>query len=406
MGVYVQKYGGSSVADIASIRKVAERILRTRREGHDVVVVVSAMGDSTDNLVKMAREINPEPSDREMDMLLSTGEQVSISLLTMALHALGAEAVSMTGPQAGIRTDATHLKAKINAVEPERVFAHLRNGRIVIVAGFQGLTPTEEIATLGRGGSDTTAVALATALKADRCQFCKDVEGVFTADPRIVPRARKLDAIEYDEMLELASVGAGVLQSRAVEFAKNHDVVLEVRLTFGDQPGTLVKSGGDDMEDTVVRGVAIDKDQAKVTLTRLPDRPGVAARIFRDLAEAHINVDMIVQNTSEAGHTDLSFTVETDDLPKVRRKLEGHVSDLNADGVDYDENIAQVSIVGVGMKSHTGVAYQMFEALAEAGINIGMISTSEIKISVVVQRSKADDAARLLHTAFALDADA
>ena len=404
MGVYVQKYGGSSVADVACLRRVAERVLQTQRAGHDVVVVVSAMGDTTDELIGMARELNPNPSDREMDMLLSTGEQVSIALLTMALHAQGAEAVSMTGPQAGIRTDAVHRKAKISAVEPERVFAHLAQGRIVIVAGFQGLTPTAEIATLGRGGSDTTAVALATALKAERCQFGKDVPGVFTADPRIVPRARKLAEIAYDEMLELASAGADVLQSRAVEFAKNHGVVLEVRMTFGDEPGTLVRKEVTTMEDMIVRGVAVDTDEAKVTLLRVPDQPGVAARVFKDLAQAHINVDMIVQNVSEAGHTDLSFTVGEEDLPKVRATLEGHVRELGAQGLAFDEDVAKVSIVGAGMKSHSGVAFEMFEALAAAGINIEMISTSEIKIAVIVKKNVAGEAARRLHTAFGLDA--
>ena len=406
MGLYVQKYGGTSVADTDCIRRVAERVLKTRREGNDVVVVVSAMGDTTDALIAMARQLNPNPSDREMDMLLSTGEQVSIALLTMALHTLGAEAVSMTGPQAGIRTDAVHRKAKISAVEPVRVFEHLAKGRIVIVAGFQGLTPTAEIATLGRGGSDTTAVALAAALHADRCQFGKDVEGVYTADPRLVPRARKLDEIAYEEMLELASLGADVLQSRAVEFAKNHGVVLEVRMTFGDEPGTLVREEVNAMEDMVVRGVAVDKDEAKVTLLRVPDRPGVAAGIFKDLARAHINVDMIVQNVSAAGHTDLSFTVSEEDLPKVRATMEGHVRTLGAQGVDYNEDVAKVSIVGAGMKSHVGVAFRMFETLAEAGINIEMISTSEIKISVVVEKEQAVEAARCLHTAFGLDNDA
>ncbi len=311
----------------------------------------------------------------------------------------------MTGPQAGIRTDAVHRKAKISSVQAERVREHLRLGRIVIVAGFQGLTPTDDIATLGRGGSDTTAVALATALKADRCQFCKDVEGVFTADPRIVPKARKLDEISYDEMLELANVGAGVLQSRAVEFAKNHGAVLEVRMTFGEQPGTLVKEEVNQMEDKVVRGVALDTDEAKVTLTGVPDKPGVAAAIFRDLAEAHVNVDMIVQNVSHEGHTDLSFTVNHEDLPKVRAKLQSHVQDLGATGVEYNEDIAKVSIVGAGMISHSGVAFQMFSALAESGINIEMITTSEIKISVVVDRDVAEVAVRRLHTAFGLDAE-
>lgn len=403
MSLLVQKYGGSSVADAECMRRVAQRVFEARQEGHSVVVVVSAMGKTTDNLIKLAREVHAQPNDREMDMLLATGEQISVAILAMALHALGADAVSMTGPQAGITTDEFHTKAKIMGIKPDRIRQNLDQGRIVIVAGFQGLSPTEDIATLGRGGSDTTAVALAAALKADRCQIFTDVDGVYTADPRVVEKARKLGEIAYDEMLELASLGAKVLQSRAVEFAKKYGVELEVLSSFDRKPGTLVKEEVDAMEHIVVRGVAADKNQSKVTIQHVPDKPGVAAMVFRELAAVNANVDMIVQNVSEKGHTDISFTVPRDDIPRTRKAVEGLLEKIGAAGVNVDENIAKVSIVGVGMRSHSGVAHRMFDTLSRNSINIEMISTSEIKISVVIREEHAGEAVRVLHEAFEMD---
>ena len=402
MALYVQKYGGSSVADAECMRRVARRIYDTQKAGNQVVVVVSAMGDTTDDLIALAKQVNPEPNEREMDSLMATGEMASSAILTMALHSLGAKAISMTGQQAGIRVDGTHLKAKIQEINPRRIKQHLKQGCVVVVAGFQGLNPAEDVATLGRGGSDTTAVALAAALKADRCQILKDVDGVFTANPRVVPSARKLDEIAYEEMLELASCGAEVLQSRAVEFAKNYGVVLEVLSSFEVKPGTLVREEDRKMEQMIIRGIAADKNQAKATLLGVPDTPGVAARIFKALAGANINVDMIVQNVSAAGITDLSFTVAKDDINKTRRVIEPLVKSVKAAGLNFDGDIAKVSIVGVGMKSHSGVAYQMFEVLAAKKINIEMISTSEIKISVAIRAKDADLAVRSLHEAFGM----
>ena len=400
MALYVQKYGGSSVADAECMRRVAQRIDDTRRAGNQVVVVVSAMGDTTDDLIALAKQVNPEPNEREMDSLMATGEMASSAVLTMALHALGAKAISMTGHQAGIRVDGTHLKAKIEAIDPQRIRHHLDQGCVVVVAGFQGTNPAEDVATLGRGGSDTTAVALAAALKADRCQILKDVDGVFTANPRVVPSARKLDEIAYEEMLELASAGSEVLQSRAVEFAKNYGVVLEVLSSFEVKPGTLVREEDKQMEQMIIRGIAADKNQAKATLLGVPDTPGVAARIFKALAAANINVDMIVQNVSAAGVTDVSFTVAKDDINKTKRTIEPLVKEIKAAGLNFDGDIAKVSLVGVGMKSHSGVAYKMFEVLAANKINIEMISTSEIKISVAIRAKDADLAVRSLHDAF------
>lgn len=402
MALFVQKYGGSSVADAACMRRVAQRIQDTRKAGNQVVVVVSAMGDTTDNLIGLARQVHPEPDEREMDSLLATGEMASSAILTMALHALGVKAISMTGQQAGIKVDGIHLKAKIQEINPRRIHHHLDQGCVVVVAGFQGMNSSEDIATLGRGGSDTTAVALAAALKADRCQILKDVDGVFTANPRVVPDARKLDEITYDEMLELASAGSEVLQSRAVEFAKNYGVVLEVMSSFEVKPGTLVREEVEEMEQVIIRGIAADKNQAKATLLGVPDTPGVAARIFKELAAANINVDMIVQNVSAAGITDVSFTVAKDDIAKTRRVIEPLVKEIRAAGLNFDPDIAKVSIVGVGMKSHSGVAYRMFDVLATRHINIEMISTSEIKISVVIRAGEADEAVRSLHGAFNL----
>lgn len=406
MGLYVQKYGGSSVADAACMRRVAARIRDTQAAGNQVVVVVSAMGDTTDDLIKLARQVNSEPSEREMDSLMATGEMASSAILTMALNAIGVKAISMTGHQAGIRVDGTHLKAKIEAIDPKRIHRHLKQGFVVVVAGFQGTNRHQDIATLGRGGSDTTAVALAAALKADRCQILKDVDGIFTANPRVVPKAHKLEVITYDEMLELASCGAEVLQSRAVEFAKNYGVVLEVVSSFVVKPGTLVREEVDTMEKMIIRGIAADKNQAKATLLGVPDTPGVAAHIFKALAAANINVDMIVQNVSAAGITDVSFTVGKDDITKTRRVIDSLVKTVRAAGISFDENIAKVSLVGVGMKSHSGVAHKMFDVLATHKINIEMISTSEIKISVAVRAAQADQAVRALHTAFGMDAPA
>ena len=400
MPLYVQKYGGSSVADAECMRRVAKRIYDTQQAGNQVVVVVSAMGDTTDDLIALAKQVNPEPNEREMDSLMATGEMASSAVLTMALHALGAKAISMTGHQAGIKVDGTHLKAKIQEINPQRIRRHLSQGQVVVVAGFQGMNPAEDVATLGRGGSDTTAVALAAALKADRCQILKDVDGVFTANPRVVPSARKLDEIAYEEMLELASAGSEVLQSRAVEYAKNYGVVLEVLSSFVVKPGTLVREEDEEMEQMIIRGIAADKNQAKATLLGVPDTPGVAARIFKSLAGANINVDMIVQNVSAAGITDLSFTVAKDDINKTKRVIEPLVKEIRAAGLNFDGDIAKVSIVGVGMKSHSGVAYKMFEVLAANKINIEMISTSEIKISVAIRAKDADLAVRSLHDAF------
>ncbi len=403
MALYVQKFGGSSVADAECMQRVAQRVYDTQQAGHRVVVVLSAMGKTTDNLINLSKQVNPQPDEREMDMLLATGEQVSVAILAMALHAMGAEAVSMTGPQAGIATDSAHTKAKIMGINPERVIENLDKGRIVIVCGFQGLAPSMDVATLGRGGSDTTAVALAAALKADRCQIFTDVDGVYTADPRTVSEARKLPVIAYDEMLELASLGAKVLQSRSVEFAKKYGVELEVLTSFDRIPGTIVKEEVDDMEQIVVRGVAADKNQAKVTIQRVPDQPGVAARLFQELAAANVNVDMIVQNVSEHGITDISFTVPRDEVNRTRSTVDKLLESLGAAGATYDVDIAKISIVGVGMRSHSGVAYRMFEALSNNKINVEMISTSEIKISVVIRSAYADQAVQVLHKAFELD---
>ena len=402
MALYVQKYGGSSVADAACMRRVAQRIYDTQKAGNQVVVVVSAMGDTTDDLIALAKQVNPEPNEREMDSLMATGEMASSAILTMALHARGAKAICAREWFWALLDYGTHLKAKIQKIDPKRIKQHLRQGCVVVVAGFQGLNPAEDVATLGRGGSDTTAVALAAALKADRCQILKDVDGVFTANPRVVPSARKLDEIAYEEMLELASCGAEVLQSRAVEFAKNYGVVLEVLSSFEVKPGTLVREEDAKMEQMIIRGIAADKNQAKATLLGVPDTPGVAARIFKSLAAANLNVDMIVQNVSAAGVTDVSFTVAKDDINKTKRVIEPLVKDIRAAGLNFDGDIAKVSLVGVGMKSHSGVAYKMFDVLAANKINIEMISTSEIKISVAIRAQEADRAVRALHDAFGM----
>lgn len=399
----VQKYGGTSVGNTERIKNVAARVAQYRTRGDRVVVVVSAMSGVTDGLIKLAKDITPLPSEREMDMLLATGEQTTIALTAMALQALGVPATSLTGAQAGIVTDGVHTKAKIQNITPKKVHALLDAGQVVIVAGFQGETPEGQITTLGRGGSDLTAIALAAALKADLCQVYTDVDGVYTADPRIVPDARKLAEISYDEMLELAGAGAKVMQSRSVEFAKKFGVVFEVRSSLNSNPGTIVKEETRNMEEVVIRGVAFDKNQAKVTLVAVPDRPGVAARVFKALAEAAINIDMIVQNVSHgpaAPTTDLSFTLDKPDLLKARKVIEGIKAEIGYREVIADEKIGKLSIVGVGMRSHSGVAAKMFETLAAAGVNILMISTSEIKISVVIDLARGEQAMRAVHEAF------
>jgi aspartate kinase len=403
MALIVQKYGGTSVGNTERIKHVATRVARHRQQGDQIVVVVSAMSGVTDGLIKLAREIMPLPSEREMDMLLATGEQTTIALTAMALHALNVPAASLTGAQAGIRTDGVHTKAKIQHITPREVHKLLDAGNVVIVAGFQGQTPEGQITTLGRGGSDLTAIALAAALKADLCQIYTDVDGVYTADPRIVPGARKLEEISYDEMLELASLGAKVMQSRSVEFAKKFGVIFEVRSSLNDNPGTTVKEETKNMEDVVIRGVSLDKNQAKVTLVAVPDRPGAAARIFKAIGEAALNVDMIVQTASHGGGakaTDISFTLDKADLLKAQKVLAGIQGEVGFREVASEEKIGKLSIVGVGMKSHSGVAGKMFEALAQAGINIDMISTSEIKISVVIDLAKGEQAMKAVHGAF------
>jgi len=401
----VQKYGGTSVGNPERIKNVAARVAKYRAKGDQIVVVVSAMSGVTDNLIKLAKEIMPLPSEREMDVLLATGEQQTIALTAIALHALNVPAVSLTGPQAGIVTDVVHTKARIHNITPKKVHDLLKQGNVVIVAGFQGETPEGQITTLGRGGSDLTAVALAAALKADLCQIYTDVDGVYTADPRIVPNAKKLPEISYDEMLELASLGAKVMQSRSVEFAKKFGVVFEVRSSLNENPGTIVKEETKSMEGVVVRGVSLDKNQAKVTLVGVPDKPGVAARIFKALGDATVNVDMIVQNIShgtpdKVGTTDISFTVDKPDLLKAQKVIDGLKKELGLRDVITAEKIGKLSIVGVGMKSHTGVAGKLFETLAKEGVNIDMISTSEIKISVVIDLTKGEAAMKAVHAAF------
>ena len=403
MSLIVQKYGGTSVGNPDRIKNVARRVAEYRNRGDQVVVVVSAMSGVTDNLIKLAKEITPLPSEREMDMLLATGEQQTIALTAIALQQLGIMATSLTGAQAGIVTDGVHTKAKIQNITPKKVHALLNAGNVVIVAGFQGETSEGHITTLGRGGSDLTAIALAAALKADLCQIYTDVDGVYTADPRIVPAARKLAEISYDEMLELAGAGAKVMQSRSVEFAKKFGVVFEVRSSLNENPGTLVKEETKSMEDVVIRGVALDKNQAKVTLVGVPDKPGVAARIFKALGDATINVDMIVQNVSHgtgSPATDISFTTDKADLLKASKVIAGLKAEIGFREAIADEKIGKLSIVGVGMRSHSGVAAKMFETLANEGVNIGMISTSEIKISVVIDLARGEQAMKAVHAAF------
>ncbi len=403
MALIVQKYGGTSVGNPERIKNVARRVAEYRSRGDEVVVIVSAMSGVTDNLIKLAKEIMPLPNEREMDVLLATGEQQTIALTAIALHDLNVPAVSLTGAQAGIVTDGVHTKAKIHNISPRKVREHLKQGNVVIVAGFQGETAEGQITTLGRGGSDLTAIALAAALKADLCQIYTDVDGVYTTDPRIVPDAKKLEEISYDEMLELASLGAKVMQSRSVEFAKKFGVIFEVRSSLNENPGTIVKEETKSMEGVVVRGIALDKNQAKITLVGVPDKPGVAAKIFKALGDATVNVDMIVQNISHgsgAPATDLTFTTDKPDLLKAQKVIEGLKKEIGFQGAITADKIGKLSIVGVGMKSHTGVAGKLFETLAQAGVNIDMISTSEIKISVVIDLAKGEQAVKAVHAAF------
>jgi len=404
MALIVQKYGGSSVADADRIRSVARRVAESA-SGNQLLVVVSAMGRTTDELVELARAITPSPDPRELDMLLATGEQVTIALLTMALQSLGLKARSFTGPQAGMRTDRTHTAARLTAITAERVRQALDAGEIAVVAGFQGLSDDDELTTLGRGGSDLTAVAFAAALKADVCDIYTDVEGVYTADPNIVPDARKLARVSYDEMLELASLGARVLQSRSVEFAKKYGVTVHVRSTFKPGPGTLVTKEERGMEEVVVTGVTHDRNQAKISILRVPDRPGIAAKVFGAIAGRNVVVDMIVQNIGRDGSTDMSFTVARGDLARAQAALEEIAREIGAQGVAHDERIAKVSIVGVGMRSHSGVAAKMFETLARESINIQMISTSEIAVSCVIEDKYTELAVRALHDAFEFGRD-
>jgi aspartate kinase len=403
MSLIVQKYGGTSVGTPERILEVARRIVRTRQAGNQVVAVVSAMSGVTDNLIKLARQVAPHPSEREMDVLLATGEQTTIALTAMAINGLGGHAISLTGPQAGIVTDGGHTKAKIANITPKRIHTFLDAGNIVIVAGFQGETLEGLITTLGRGGSDLTAIALAASIKADLCQIFTDVEGVYTCDPRIVKKAQKIPEISYDEMLEMASLGSKVMQSRSVEFAKKFSVIFEVRSSFNNQPGTLVKEETAGMEKVVIRGVSVDRRQAKVTISGVPDKPGIASRIFNEIAAISVNVDMIVQNVSAAGSTDISFTTLADELPKIEKHLGPIVSEIGAKGFAAQGGIAKLSVVGIGMRSHSGVAAKMFELLGRAGINIQMITTSEIKISVIVDESSVDEGANLVHAGFGLD---
>jgi aspartate kinase len=403
VALIVQKYGGTSVGTLERIHRVADRVAQTQREGHQVVVVLSAMSGETDRLLKLAHEATPNPDERELDMLLSTGERVTIALLAMELRGRGINARSFTGRQVGIITNSAHTKARIARVTADRIREALGNGVIPVVAGFQGINEQSDVTTLGRGGSDLTAVALAAALKADRCIIFTDVDGVYTADPNIVPAARRIEKISYEEMLEMASLGAKVLQTRSVEFAAKFNVPVEVNSSFKEGRGTLVTKEDADMEAVAVAGVTGDRNQAKITIIGVPDKPGIAARIFGPVAQANINVDMIIQNISQAALTDLSFTIPRADLKKAEPIIQSVAKDIDAKSVSITEAIAKVSLVGVGMRSHSGVAAKMFEVLSREGINIMMISTSEIKISCVIDEKYLELAMRALHTAFGLD---
>jgi aspartate kinase len=404
MALIVQKYGGTSVGSIDRIRNVASRIKKLRNEGNEVVAVVSAMGGVTDKLLGMAHEFTDSPAERELDVLLSSGEQQSIALLAMALQSMGVDAVSATGRQAGITTSGSHTRGRIEAIEPSLVKGYIEEGKVVIVAGFQGITENGLIHTLGRGGSDLSAIAVAHSINADVCQILTDVDGVYTCDPRIVPDARKLPEISYDEMLEMASSGTKVMQSRSVEFAKKYGVVFEVRSSLNDNPGTLVKEEHPAMEAVVIRGVSIERSQARITITHIPDKPGNSGKILGCLADAEINIDMIVSNIASDGMARHSFTMHTNDLGRAQAALKPVCHELSEGAkIETEAGLAKLSTVGIGMRSHSGVAAKMFQALGEAGINIGMISTSEIKISVTVNEIEIENAARVIHEAFNLD---
>ena len=405
MALIVQKYGGTSVGSPDRIRNVAARLMATQAQGHRVVAVVSAMGGVTNRLIELAGEVTAgsKTTEREMDVLLATGEQTSIALTAMAINSMGGSACSLTGAQAGISTDGVHTKARIANITPERIHELLDGGQIVVVAGFQGMTVDGSITTLGRGGSDLTAIALAAALKADLCQIFTDVDGVYTCDPRVVKEARKIDEISYDELLEMASSGSKVMQSRSVEFAKKFGVIFEVRSSLNNNPGTLVKEENMSMEAVVIRGVSLERDQAKITISGVHDIPGIAAKIFQPISQANIVVDMIVQNVSRTGIADISFTLTKAELGKAREALEPLIAQFGGGAkLEAEDGIAKLSVVGIGMRSHSGVASQMFQALAEAGINIQMISTSEIKTAVIIAEDRIDQAANVVHQAFGL----
>ena len=402
MRLIVQKYGGTSVGNPERIRNVAQRIVETQRTNDRVVAVVSAMAGVTDDLIKLAQAISPEPTKRELDILLATGERAASTLVTMAINALGAKAISLTGAEAGILTDHIHTKARIANISPKQIQELLADDYIVIVAGFQGQNAEGEITTLGRGGSDLSAIALAGALNADACQIFTDVDGVFTCDPRVVLEAKKLDEIAYDELLEMAGAGAKVMQSRAVEFAKKFGIEFEVRSSINKNIGTIAKEETASMEDVVIRGISVERNQAKVTVDDVRDEPGIAGRIFSMIADSNIVVDMIVQSVSEHGTTDLSFTIHENDLDAARKLLEPIVKEVNAAGLITKSGVAKLSVVGIGMRSHSGVAARMFRCLGNGGINIQLISTSEIKIAVIVDENEIDRAAQLTHEEFGL----
>ena len=401
-GLIVQKFGGSSVANVERIQNAAKRVVSYKKKGYDTVVVVSALGDTTDELIELAAKITNEPSEREMDMLLSTGEQISVALLAMAIHKLGCEAISFTGAQVGIITDTSHTRARILRINTNKIKEELGKGKIVIVAGFQGVPLDQDITTLGRGGSDLTAVALAKELAADECEIYTDVEGIYTTDPRIEPRARKIKEITYDEMLEMASLGAQVMQARSIEVAKKFNVPIHVRSSFSDNSGTMIIKEAKKMEDVLVNGITLNKTEAKITICTVPDRPGIAAKIFTDLASAGISVDMIVQNVGHLRQTDISFTINKGESAKTIKLTRALAKAIGAGDVLLDDDIARVSIVGVGMKSHPGVAAKMFGALAKNKINIEMISTSDISISCIIQKKFAETAVKALHEKFGL----